>query len=58
MSLMDKADLAQATSKDESDLEAAPQNDATRAGTRATFLGQTHGYVSSIWGLLVALTIV
>jgi hypothetical protein len=42
---MDKADLAQATSKDESDLEAAPQNDATRAGTRSTFL---HGHVSSI----------
>jgi hypothetical protein len=54
---MDKADLAQATSKDESDLEAAPQSDATTAGTRATFLGQIHGYVFSIWGLLVALTI-
>jgi hypothetical protein len=55
---MDKADLAQATSKDESDLEAAPQNDATRVGTRATFLGRTHGCVSSIWVLLVTLTIV
>jgi hypothetical protein len=42
---MDKADLAQATSKDESDLEEAPQNDATRAGTRPTFLGRC---VSSI----------
>lgn len=55
---MDKADLAQAASKDESDLEAAPPNDATTAGTRTTFLGQTHGYVFSLWGLLVALTIV
>jgi hypothetical protein len=56
---MDKADFAQATSKDESDLEAATQNDATRVGTRPTFLGRTHGCVSGIWGLLiVALTIV
>jgi hypothetical protein len=55
---MDKADLAQATSKDESDLEAAPQNENTEAGTRPTFLGQTHQCVSGIWGLLVALTIV
>ena len=55
---MDKADLAQATSKDESDLEAAPQNDATGAGARTTFLGQAHGYVFSIWRLLVALMIV
>jgi hypothetical protein len=55
---MDKADLAQATSKDEPDLEAAPKNGATTAGTRPTFLGRTHGCVSSIWGSLVALTIV
>jgi hypothetical protein len=56
---MDKADLAQATSKDESDLEAAPQNDDTRAGTRLTFLSRTHQCVSGIWGLLVVvLTIV
>jgi len=58
---MDNVDLAQATSKDESDLEAAPQSDATRAGTRPTFLGRTHGCVSGIWGLLVgvvALTVV
>ena len=45
---MDKADLAQTTSKDGSDLEAAPQNDATKAGTRTTFLGRTHGCVSGI----------
>lgn len=56
---MDEADLAQVTSKDESDLEAAPQNDATGVGTRPTFLGQTQQYVSGIWGLLfVLLTIV
>jgi hypothetical protein len=55
---MDKADLAQATSKDESELEAAPQNDATGAGTRPTFLGRTHGCVSGIWRLLVVLMIV
>jgi hypothetical protein len=56
---MDKADLAQAASKDESHLEAAPQNDTTRVGMRPTFLGRTHGCVSGIWGLLiVALTIV
>jgi hypothetical protein len=55
---MDKADLTQATSKDESDLEAVPQNDATRAGTRPTFLDRTHGCVSAIWGLFVALRIV
>ena len=52
MSLMDKADLAQATSKDESDLEAVPQNDAARAETRPTFLGRTHGCVSAIWDYL------
>jgi hypothetical protein len=45
---MDKADLAHATSKDGSDLEEAPQNDVTRAGARPTFLGRTHGCVSSI----------
>jgi len=55
---MDKADLAQAASKDESDLEAAPQNDATGATTRPTLLGRTHGCVSGIWGFLVALMIV
>jgi len=43
---MDKADLAQVTSKDESDLEAAPQNDTTKAGTRPTFIGRTHQCVS------------
>ena len=54
-----KADLAQATSKDESSVEAAPQNDATRAGFRPTFLGWTHQCVSGVWGLLVTvLTIV
>ena len=56
--LMDKADLAQVASKDESDLEAAPQNDATGATTRPTLLGRTHGCVSGIWGFLVALMIV
>jgi hypothetical protein len=56
---MDKADFAQPTSKDKSDLNATPQNDATRTGTRPTFLGRTHGCVFGIWGLLiVALTIV
>jgi hypothetical protein len=58
---MDKTDLAQVTSKDESNLEAAPQNDSdtARVGTRPTFLGRTHQCVSGIWGLLVvALTIV
>ena len=56
---MDKADLARATSKDESNVETAPQNDATRAGTRPTFLGRTHQCVSGVWGLLfTALTIV
>lgn len=56
---MDEADLAQATSKDESDLEAAPQNDVTGVRTRPTFLGQTQKCVSGIWGLLVVvLTIV
>jgi hypothetical protein len=56
---MDKADLAQATSKDESDLEASPQNDTTEAGTRLTFLGRTHQCVTRVWGLLVfVLTIV
>lgn len=57
---MDKADLAQATeatSKDESDLEPAPQNDATRVGTRPTFLSWTHGCVSGIWGLPVAVSL-
>ena len=55
---MDKADLAQATSKDESDLEATAQNDATREGTRPTFLGRTHRCVSGIFGyLLLPLTI-
>jgi hypothetical protein len=47
---MDEADLAQATSKDESDLEAVPQNDATGVGTRPTFLGRTQQCVSGIWG--------
>lgn len=37
---MDKAELAQVTSKDESELEADPQNEV---GTRPTFLGRTHG---------------
>jgi hypothetical protein len=46
---MDKADLAQPTSKDESDLEAVPQNDATGVGTRPTFLGRTHWCVSGIY---------
>jgi hypothetical protein len=56
---MDKANLAQATSKDEFNVETAPQIDATRAGTRPTFLGRTHQCVSGVWGLLVtALTIV
>lgn len=34
---MDKTELAQVTSKDESELEAAPQE------TRPSFLGRTHG---------------
>jgi hypothetical protein len=55
---MDKADLAQATSKDEYDLEAVPQNDATTVARRPTFLGRTHQYISGVWGLLVFLTIV
>ncbi len=56
---MDKADLAQPTSKDESDIEEPPQNGATRAGTRPTFLGRIYGCVSGISGLLiVALMIV
>jgi hypothetical protein len=50
---MDKTDLARATSKDESNVKIAPQNDATRAGTRPTFLGRTHQCVSGVWGLLV-----
>jgi hypothetical protein len=55
---MTKTDLAQVTSKDESNLEAAPQNDTTRVGTRPTFLGRTHRCVYGIWGLfVVALTI-
>lgn len=45
---MDKADLAQTASKDELDVEADPQNDATRAEMRPTFLGRTHGCVSGI----------
>jgi hypothetical protein len=47
---MDKADLAQATSKDDYNLEAAPQNlnDTTRVGTRPTFLGRTHKCVSGV----------
>ena len=45
---MDKADLAQATSKDDSDLEAALQNDTTGVGTRPTFLGRTHMCVSGV----------
>jgi hypothetical protein len=45
---MVKADLALATSKDASDLEADHQNDATRAEMRPTFLGRTHGCVSCI----------
>jgi hypothetical protein len=55
-----KVDLAQATSKGESDLESAPPNDTTtRTGTHPTFLGRAHGCVSGIWGLLVIdLTIV
>lgn len=56
---MDKADLSQPTTKDESDHEAASKIDATIAETRPTFLGRTHGCVSGIWGLIiVALTIV
>jgi hypothetical protein len=56
---MDKADLPQGTSKDESDLEATSQNDTTGAKTRPSFLGRTHECVSGIWGLLVvALTVV
>ena len=56
---MDKADLARATSKEESNVETASQSDATRAGTRPTFLGRTHQCVSGLWGLLVTvLTIV
>ncbi|KAI0268425.1 ABC transporter [Russula aff. rugulosa BPL654] len=43
-----KADLAQATSKDESSVEAAPQDDATRAGTRPTFLGRTHQFIKGL----------
>ena len=45
---MVKADLAQATSKDESDLEADPQNDATGAKIRPTFFGRTNGCVTGI----------
>ena len=52
---MDEADLAQATSKDESDLEAVTKNDAARVGMHRTFLGRC---VSGIWRLLIALTIV
>ena len=50
---MDKADLAQVPSKDESGLEAVPQNDTTNAGTRPTFLGRAHQCVSGICELLV-----
>lgn len=55
---MDKADFGWTSiSKDsdgESDLEADPQNDATKddaakAGTSPTFLGWTHGCVLGIW---------
>lgn len=42
------ADLAQATSKDETNLEADPQNGATREEMRLGLLGRTHGYVSGI----------
>ena len=40
---MDKADLAQPT-----DLEAVPQNDATRVATHPTFLDRTHQCVSGM----------
>ena len=49
---MDKADVA--PSKDESDHEAAYQNDTTEAGMRPTFVGRTHQCVSDICGLIFA----
>jgi ABC-type multidrug transport system fused ATPase/permease subunit len=47
---MDKTDLAQVTSKDESNLEAALQNDSdtARVGTRPTFLGRTHQFIKGL----------
>jgi hypothetical protein len=58
--LVDTADLVQATSKNESNsdtlLEAASQNDTTKAGlagTPPTFLDRTHECVFCIRGLLV-----
>jgi hypothetical protein len=56
---MDEADFAKAVPKDKSNLEAVPQNDAAKTGSRPTFLGRTHGCVHGIWGLLtVVLTLV
>ena len=45
---MRKADIAQTTSRDESDFEAALRSDFIKAGTRPTFLGRsrTHQCVS------------
>lgn len=54
----DKADLAEVTSKGESDLEATPQNDGTRAGQRPTLLDWVQKCVFGTWRLLVVLTIV
>ena len=44
---MDKADVAQP--EDDSDNEAAYQNDTNEAGTCPTFLDRTHQCVSNIW---------
>ena len=58
ISPMDMADIAQATSKDKSNFEAASQTDSTKTGSRPTFIGRTHRCAFGIWGLLVlALTI-
>jgi hypothetical protein len=57
ISLMNKADLAQATSKKGSEFEALfetdPSNYTTKAGTRPTSSDRTHQCVSVIWELLV-----
>jgi hypothetical protein len=56
ISLVDKADLAHTTSKNESKFEAllvaGPPNDTAKAETRP-FPGRTHQCVSGIWGLIV-----
>jgi hypothetical protein len=44
----DKADLAEVTSKGESDLEATPKNDTTRPGPRPTLLDRAQKCVFGI----------